>query len=144
MKNNKNKILEMYFVKKIIPSKIAEKLGISKSAVTQTLQKDERYMSVKRERIEENQQKHKEYTQNYIKNKRKEEQFKNKDDDLILRNMHNQASSELSERKRTTNLAYRDWNKSAYNYNKQKKRFEFKEELGRSYDVPKYIKVDVR
>lgn len=41
-------------------------------------------------------------------------------------------------------MAYRNWNKSAYSYNEKKRRFEFKEdELGRSYDVPKYIKVEV-
>ena len=41
------------------------------------------------------------------------------------------------------NIAYRNWNKSAYSYNEKKKRFEFKEDLGRSFDVPKYIKVEV-
>ena len=56
--------------------------------------------------------------------------------------MHNQASAELSKRQRMTNMAYRNWNKSAYKYNEKKKRFEFDEKLGRSYDVPKYIKVD--
>ena len=40
-------------------------------------------------------------------------------------------------------MAYRNWNKSAFTYNEKKKRFEFREELGRSYDVPKYIKVEV-
>ena len=58
--------------------------------------------------------------------------------------MHNQASQELSKGKRLSNLAYRNWNKSAYSYNKAKKRYEFKKELGRSYDVPKYIKIEVQ
>ena len=41
-------------------------------------------------------------------------------------------------------MAYRNWNKSAYSYNEKKRRFEFKEdELGRRYDVLKYIKVEV-
>ena len=40
-------------------------------------------------------------------------------------------------------MAYRNWNKSAYSYNEEKRRFEFREELGRSHDVPKYIKVEV-
>ena len=54
--------------------------------------------------------------------------------------MHNQASSELSERKYLTNENYKKWNKSAYNYNPSKKRYEFDSSLGRSADVPKYIK----
>lgn len=57
--------------------------------------------------------------------------------------MHNQASMEMSKSKRLSNMAYRNWNTSAYSYNEKKKRFEFKEELGRSADVPKYIKVEV-
>ena len=80
---------------------------------------------------------------NYIKQQRKIKQLKNNADDLVLRNMHNQASRELSKPKRLSNMAYRNWNTSAYSYNEKKKRFEFKDELGRSHDVPKYIKVEV-
>lgn len=57
--------------------------------------------------------------------------------------MHNQASRELSQPKRLSNMAYRNWNKSAFKYNEEKRRFEFDENLGRSYDVPKYIKVNL-
>ena len=57
--------------------------------------------------------------------------------------MHNQASNELSAPRKLNNMAYRNWNKSAFDYNEKRKRYEFKKELGRSYDVPKYIKVEV-
>lgn len=57
--------------------------------------------------------------------------------------MHKQAGIELSAPKKLNNMAYRNWNKSAYTYNAEKKKFEFREELGRSADVPKYIKVEV-
>ena len=136
MKNRKEVILNMYFIEKLRPVDIAKKLDISKSAVTQVLRKEERKLK--------NQKKHIEATKEHIKTKRKIAQFKNNADDLILRNMHNQASVELSKGKRLSNMAYRNWNKSAYSYNEKKRRFEFKEdELGRSYDVPKYIKVEV-
>ena len=49
--------------------------------------------------------------------------------------MHNQASQELSKGKRLSNLAYRNWNTSAYSYNEAKRRYEFKEELGRKPTV---------
>ena len=39
MKNNKNKILEMYFVKKIIPSKIAEKLDAPVKSIDNAIQR---------------------------------------------------------------------------------------------------------
>ncbi len=143
MKNRKDIILNMYFIEKLRPVDIAKKLDISKSAVTQVLKKDKRYVKFKQDRKIKNKKKHIEETKNYIKAKRKIAQFKRNNDDLVLRNMHNQASRELSKPKRLSNMAYRNWNKSAYSYNEKKKRFEFKEELGRSNDVPKYIKVEV-
>lgn len=143
MKNNKDTIIKLYFIEKLIPADIATKLNISKSAVTQTLQKDERYKIEKELRKEQNQVKHKENTNNYIKMTRKKKQFKNNVDDLILKNKHIEASNELSKRKRLNNMGYRNWNKSAYEYNFKRKGFEFKKELGRSYDVPKFIKVEV-
>lgn len=78
-----------------------------------------------------------------MKTKRKIAQLQKNADDFDLRSMHNQASAELSQRKRLLNIAYRNWNKSAYKYNENKNRYKFREELGRSHDVPKYIKVEV-
>lgn len=143
MKNRKTTILNMYFIEKLRPVDIAKKLNISKSAVTQVLNKDKKYIEIKQERKNLNRNKHIEETKNYIKDKRKITQLKNNADGLILKNMHNQASRELSEPKRLSNMAYRNWNKSAYSYNEKRGRYEFKEELGRSFDVPKYIKVEV-
>ena len=140
MKSKKNAVLNMYFVEKMKPIDIANKLNISKSAISQILEKDERYSNEKEKRKIINRKKHIERTKEYIKSQRQAIQFEHKVDDLILRNMHNQASTEMSKPKKLSDLAYRNWNTSAYTYNKQKKRFEFREELGRSYDVPKYIK----
>lgn len=143
MKNRREEILNMYFVNKLRPVDIAKKLNISKSAVTQVLMKDKRYIQIKQDRKIKNQKKHIEKTKDYIKAKRKITQFKNNAEDLILKNMHNQASIELSGPRRMSNMAYRNWNKSAYTYNENKKRFEFRKELGRSADVPKYINVQI-
>lgn len=142
MKNRQTIILNMYFIVGEKPSDIAKKLKVAKSTIIRILQKDERYISTKKERTEIRKKNHIEKTKDYIKKTRQIKQHKNNVDDLILKNMHNQASAELSKRQRMTNMAYRNWNKSAYKYNEKKKRFEFDEKLGRSYDVPKYIKVD--
>ena len=82
-------------------------------------------------------------TKKYIKHKREETKRKNSKDDIDLNSMHNQASAELSKKKKMTNMAYRNWNKSAFTYNEKRKGYEFRKELGRSYDVPKFIKVEV-
>lgn len=47
MNKNKDIIIEMYFIEKLRAIDISKKLGISKSAVTQVLQKDERYLQEK-------------------------------------------------------------------------------------------------
>ena len=143
MKNRKEVILNMYFIEKLRPVDIAKKLDISKSAVTQVLQKDDRYKKEKEVRKKQNKIRHNKKTKEIIKKTRKIKQFKNRTEDLILKRMHNQASQELSKGKRLSNLAYRNWNTSAYSYNEAKRRYEFKEELGRSNDVPKYIKIEV-
>lgn len=144
MKSKKKAILRMYFNQKLKPTDIAKELNISKSAVTQALQTDKRYIGNKLKRKSVNENKHKEYVREYIKNKRQIKKSKNSADDLILKNMHNQASMEMSKGKKLSNMAYRNWNVSAFSYNDKKRRYEFKEkELGRSHDVPKYIKVEV-
>ena len=74
---------------------------------------------------------------------RKEKQFKNSVDDLVIKNMHKQAGIELSAPRKLNNMAYRNWNKSAYVYNEKRKGYKFRKELGRAYDVPKFIKVEV-
>lgn len=143
MKNNKDTIIHKYFIEKLKPVEIAKELNISKSAVTQVLQKDKRYKKEKIKRISKNKKNHNEMTKKYMKHKREVIKRKKDKDTIDLRNMHNQATAELSKKRRITNIAYRNWNKSAFIYNSKRKGYEFRKELGRSYDVPKFIKVEV-
>jgi len=53
---------------------------------------------------------------------------------------HNQATNELSGGKTINNRALRKWCAGAYNYNNDKNRFEFDNNIGRSYAMPKNIK----
>lgn len=141
--NVKEKILKMYFEKQMKPVEISKELNLEKYKITRILQKDPRYIEEKKLRKDKSYKRHIQNTEESNKIKRKIKQFKNNADDLILKNMHNQASSELSGRRKLTNNAYREWNKSAYKYNENKKRYEFRDELGKSCDVPKFINVEV-
>ena len=143
MKNNKETIINKYFIEKLKPVEIAKELNISKSAVTQVLQKDKRYKKEKVNRKTKNKKNHNEKTKKYMKYKREVIKRKKDKDNIDLRNMHNQATAQLSKKKRLSNMAYRNWNKSAFTYNKKRNGYEFRKELGRSYDVPKFIKVEV-
>lgn len=136
----KDEILDLFFDKKMKQKDIAELLNIAKSTVSKVVSKDSRFITEKSLRKANNKVKRNKDIQRRVEQNRKKVQFKNNSDDLILKQMHSQASMELSKRSHLSNENYRKWNKTAYNYNPSKKRFEFDENLGRSYDVPKYIK----
>ena len=143
MTNRQKTIIDMYFIEKLKPVEIATKLEISKSAVTQVLKKDERYYEEKQLRKVENHKRNVEETKIYKDKKRKEIEFSNAVDKSTLENLHDQDVAELSYKNKLSDMAYRNWNTSAYTYDEDKKRFAFREELGRSADVPRYIKVEV-
>ena len=139
----KDEILDLFFNKKMKQKDIAELLNIAKSTVSKIVSKDSRFIAEKSLRKANNKVKRNKDIQRRVEQNRKKVQFKNNSDDLILKQMHSQASMELSKRSHLSNENYRKWNKTAYNYNPSKKRFEFDENLGRSYDVPKYIKAKI-
>ena len=114
----KQKVIDMFFVERKRQIDIAKALNISKYKVSRIVTKDIRYQEEKELRKKLNKQKHIENTKNYINSKRKAKQLKSDADDL--KNMHFKASMELSKSKRITNIAYRNWNKSAYSYNQKK------------------------
>ena len=135
-----DEIIRLYFNENLKQCEICKKLNISKGKVSKTLSKSKDFIMEKERRKNENQKRHNKEIQKHVEQSRKLQQFKSKADDLILKNFHNQAAQELSGRKHLNNESYRKWNTSAYKYNPSKNRFEFDEKLGRSYDIPKYIK----
>lgn len=139
----KELILDLYFNKKMKQIEIANLMNIAKSTVSKILSKDSRFAIEKEERKSISKKKHNKDIQSRVEKKRKESQFKNATDDLILKKLHNQDSLEMSKRNQLSNENYRKWNYSAYKYNPSKTRFEFDENLGRSCDVPKYIKAKI-
>lgn len=48
MKSKRAEIIKMYFEEKMRPVDIAKKLNITKSAITQVLKKDNRYLRIKK------------------------------------------------------------------------------------------------
>ena len=142
MNNKMFKVLELYFDKNMKPVDIAKELNVSKSAITQILQKDSRYENEKNRRKQENKIKHSKETKDYIKRQRKINQFFNKVDDLVLKNIHNRDAIELSTHSTMSNETLRRWCSSMYIYNKEKNRYEFDTKSSlKPADFPMYIKV---
>lgn len=138
MKTLKDNIIDLFYIEHLKVKDIAEKVNTSSAYVTKVVKKDNRYLQEKIYRKTISKDKRKTDQNNFIKNKREKQRIE--DNYSIVQLQHEQASKELSKSKHLSNENYRKWNCSAYKYNPSKKRYEFDEKLGRSIDVPKYIK----
>ncbi len=138
MNLQKENIIDLFYCKHLKVKEIAEQLNVSSSYISKIIKQDERYLQEKtiRKKLAKDKRKH---DQNQFVRK-KREQKKLNDDYYIVQAQHEQASMELSKSKHLSNENYRKWNISAYKYNPSKDRYEFDSKLGRSADVPKYIK----
>lgn len=138
MKNQKETIINLFYIEHQIVKNIANTINTSSAYITKVIKNDSRYLEEKQYRKEISKEKRKVEKNNFIKKKR--EILRIEDNYSSVQAQHIQASMELSKAKHLSNESYREWNSSAYNYNPSKRRYEFDEELGRSYAVPKYIK----
>ncbi len=130
-------IYTLYFKDKLTLTQISCQINLSISQISRILSKSPNYMQEKNKRKEENREKHIEQTKEIIKNKRLEKQIEEKQ---VLEILHNQASFELSYAHPMSKCAIRKNCSSAYNYNQNKKRFELKDDVAYSSDMPKIIK----
>lgn len=135
---DKEKILDLYFMKKYKQIEIVNLLNISSSTVNRVIMSDERYLEEKYARQKENKLKNRKETIDYINRKRKSK----KQDEIYenLRKQHNEASKELSGgRKQISNRAFLEWNRSIYKYNKNSNCYIVKKGITVGADVPKRI-----
>ena len=138
MENSKDLIINYFFNEHLKVKEIAEIIHTSSSYITKIIKQDKRYVGEKEYRANKSKEKRKLAQNKFIKHKR--EQKRIDDNFAFVEEQHRQASLELSKSKHLSNESYRKWNISAYKYNPSKHRYEFDEKLGRSADVPKYIK----
>lgn len=138
---NKEKILDLFYNIHYKASNIADVIGVSLPYITKVIKADVRYNNEKLTRKQITVEKHRKA--NNMNMKKVREQKKIDDDYNYIQEQHRQASCELSKNKHLSNESFRNWNASAYTYNDKKRRFEFRNNLGRAADVPKYVKVNI-
>lgn len=141
MENIKSYIVSLFYIQHCSTKEIAEKTNVSESYVTKIVKKDIRYTEEKEMRKANSKEKRKEYKRNNEKHKRESRRID--DNYSFVKSQHEQDARLLSKSSRLSNQSYRRWNYSAYKYNPLKKRYEFDSSLGKSADVPKYIRVEV-
>lgn len=130
-------IYNLYFKDKLTVSEISRKVNLSISQISRILSKSSLYQQEKSNRKEENRKKHNEQTKEIMKNKRNKKQMEEK---AIMDKLHTQASKELSYFSPISKIALRKNCSSAYSYNTERKRFELKDNMAYSDDMPKIIK----
>ncbi len=135
---SKENIIELFYNKHLKVKEIAKKLNVSSPYVTKIIKQDDRYIQEKIFRKNVSKNKRKIAQNEFIKTKREKQRID--DNYSYMQSQHEQAIRELSKSSHLSNESYRKWNYSAYRYNPSKKRYEFDKRLGRSADVPKYIK----
>ncbi len=136
MNDLKDEILKLYFIDKLKQKDIANKLQVSKYIISRTVSKDCRYQDEKERRKQENKAKNREATIKYMNNKRKS----NETEYYYMKMQHQQDIRELSGAKKSiNNRAYRNWNSSAYRYNKKTKSYILRDDITAGFDVPKKI-----
>lgn len=138
MEKSKEIIINLFYNEHLKVKEIAEKINVSSAYITKIIKEDVRYAKEKLYRKDLSKEKRKIDKNKFIKNKRDLQRFE--DNYSIVQTQHIQASRELSKSRHLSNESYRKWNISAYKYNPSKRRYEFDLKLGRSADVPKYIK----
>ena len=138
MESSKEQIIKNFFNEHLKVKDIAERMNVSSSYVTRIIKQDKRYSEEKEYRYNKSKEKRKLDQNNFIKHKREQKMIA--DNYAFVQEQHRQAVLELSKSKHLSDESYRKWNISAYRYNPSKHRYEFDERLGRSADVPKYIK----
>lgn len=135
---SKENIITQFYTEHLSVKEIANIENTSSAYITKVIKQDNRYAEEKEYRKNISKDKRKTAQNNFIKNKR--ENKKIEDNYSTVQAQHQQATRELSKSRRLSNESYRKWNYSAYKYNPFKSRYEFDSKLGRSYDVPKYIR----
>lgn len=140
METNKDKIIKLYFEENYLQVDIAKEIQVSTNYVSKVLKQDERFKTEKLARKEKNRLKHNKKIQSKVEEKRKRIKSSNSCDDLILKEMHDQASRELSGGKKPiSDRAFRNWNTSAYKYNYKSKCYVLRKEIVTGIDVPKRV-----
>lgn len=138
MENQKEIIINLFYIEHLKVNEIADKVNTSSAYITKIIKQDARYSEEKSYRKNISKEKRKLAQNKFSKEKREKKRIEDNFD--YVQTQHIQATMELSKSKHLSNENYRKWNNSAYHYNPSKRRYEFDEKLGRTADIPKYIK----
>ena len=137
-KGTKDKIIELFFEKHLRPIEIAKKLKVGMPYITKIIQKDSRYIREKETRRLENKEKNKTQKLIYAQNRRKKEKEEKQEYQKLLVQI-NRDNEYLSTKKKENDLQFANWNRSAYEYDKDSSDLVLKNDINTGFNVAKRV-----
>lgn len=134
------KIEDMYFIQKMSLTEIAQHLNISVSYVSRILKNNDRYVLEKEDRKKQNFIKRRKIQKELIYKQKKEKARQRVIENQVLKQMHEQATREMSKGRKLGDEVLRKWC-SLYQYDKEKGCYKFDTtKATKPIDFPLYIK----
>lgn len=137
-KDTKDKIIKLFFTEHLRPVDISKKLKVSMPYITKIIQKDSRYIEEKELRKLENKEKNKIQKRMYAQNKRQKEKQEKQEYQKLLVQI-NRDNEYLSTKKKENDLQFANWNRSAYEYDKDSGDLVLKDNLNTGFNVAKRV-----
>ena len=135
-KGTKDKIIALFFESHLRPVDISERLKVSKSYITKTIQKDSRYIEEKETRKAESKEKNKIQKRICARNRREKE----RQEYQALLEVINRDNVSLSAKRKISNLQYAKWNRSVYEYDKTTSDLVLRNGVNAGYSVAKRVR----
>lgn len=134
-KETKDKIIKLFFTEHLRPVDISKKLKVGMPYITKIIQKDSRYIEEKESRKLESKEKNKIQKRRYAQNKRQKE--KQEYQKLLVQ--INRNNEYLSTKKKEKDLQFANWNRSAYEYDKNSSDLVLKDNMNTGFNVAKRV-----
>lgn len=134
-KDTKDKIIELFFTEHLRPVDISKKLKVGMPYITKIIQKDSRYIEEKEARKLESKERNKIQKRMYAQNKRQKE----KQEYRKLLVQINRDNEYLSTKKKESDLQFANWNRSAYEYDKDSSDLVLKNDINTGFNVAKRV-----
>ena len=133
--NKIEEIAKLFYEEHLKGIEIAKQIGVNKSYVTKIIQKDERYINEKENRMKQSKERHKACKREYINRKR---QTDKQEYQALLRQI-NADNEYLSTKSEMSDIAFTNWNRGMFDYDKYSSDLILKKGITTGYNVPKRV-----
>ena len=133
--NKIEEITRLFYEEHLKGTEIAKQIGVNKSYVTKIIQKDERYINEKENRMKQSKERHKACKRKYINRKR---QTDKQEYQALLRQI-NADNEYLSTKSEMSDIAFTNWNRGMFDYDKHSSDLILKKGITTGYNVPKRV-----